>query len=135
MGNLKRRLRRIEKAARGHLTCIELKDGSRHYFDPEQTAIELFLYTMDCLRAQGTGRKRKDPPEIIRAIVKAKDREAAFLQLRPGGRVGLFPLEVDALVQRGEIVHRSLVAGRELDEPLDEPETHAGAEVEESDPD
>ena len=135
MGNLKSRLRLIEKAAHGHLASIELEDGSHHYFDPEQTAIELFSYLSDCLHAQYEGRKRKDPPAIIYAVAKARDRGAAFLQLRPGGRVGLFPLEVDALVQRGEIVHRSLVAGHELDEPLNELEADAGAEAEESDPD
>ena len=135
MGNLKSRLRQIEKAAHGHLGCIELEDGSRHFYDPEQTAIELFGYLLECGRAQYAGRRKKDPPEIIYAVAKAKDREAAFLQLRPGGRVGLFPLEVGALIERGEIVHRSLVAGDELDEPLNEPETHAGAEVEESYPD
>ena len=126
MGNLKRRLRRIEEAARGHLAYIELKDGSRHYFDREQTAIELYMYLSDCLHAQYANRKRKDLPQIIHAVAKAKDREAAFLQLRPGGHVGLFPLEVDALIKRGEIVHRSLVVGYELDEPLNEPETDAG---------
>jgi hypothetical protein len=132
MGNLKSRLRLIEKAAHGHLASIELEDGSRHYFDPEQTAIELFGYLSDCLHAQYAGRKRKDPPEIIYAVAKAKDREAAFLQLRPGGRVGLFPFAVDELIQQGEIVHRSLVAGYELDEPLTEPETYAGPRAEES---
>ena len=135
MGTLKRRLHLIEKAAREHLAFIELEDGSHHYFDPEQTAIELFSYLTDCLHAQYEGRKRKDPPEIIYAVAKAKDREAAFLQLRPGGRAGLFPLEVDALIERGAIVHRSLVAGRELDEPLNELSTDTGAEAEELDPD
>jgi len=135
MGDLKRRLRLIEKAAREQLAFIELEDGSRHYFDREQTAIELFSYLMDCLRAQYAGRKMTDPPAIIYAVAKARDREAAFLQLRPGGRVGLFPLELDALVQRGEIVHRSLVAGHELDEPLNELATDTGAEAEEPDPD
>jgi len=133
VGDLKRRLRRIEKAAREHLAYIELEDGSRHYFDPQQTFKELFGYLAECLRAQYAGRKRKDPPEIIHAEAKAKDREAAFLQLFPRGRAAFFPLDVDALIERGEIVHRSLVAGRELNEPLNEPETHADDEVEESD--
>jgi len=133
MGNLKRRLDRIEKAARGHLTYIELKDGSRHYFDREQTAIELFGYLIDCLHAQYEGCKRKDPPEIIYAVAKARDREVASLQVFSRRRAGLFPLDVDALIERGEIVHRSLVAGRDLDEPLNEPETQADDEMEESD--
>ena len=133
MGNLKSRLRQIEKAAHGHLGCIELEDGSRHSYDPEQAAIELFGYLIDCLHAQYEGRKRKDPPEIIYVVAKARDREAAFLQLRPGGRVGHFPLEVNALIERSAIVHRSLVAGHELDEPLNELEADAGAEAEESD--
>jgi len=134
MGNLKSRLRQIEKAAHGHLGCIELEDGSRHYYDPEQAAIEFFGYLIDCLHAQYEGRKRKDPPEIIYAVAEAKNRQAAFLQLRPGGRAALFPLEVDALIQRGAIVHRSLVAGCELGDPLDKPETDACTEAEESDP-
>jgi hypothetical protein len=110
MRNLKRRLRRIEKAAREHVACIELEDGSRYNYDAEQTAIELFLYLSDCLRAQYAGRKRAAPPEVIHAVAKAKNREAALRQLYSGGRVGHLPLEVDALIERGEFVHRSLVA-------------------------
>ncbi|MDP8899617.1 MAG: hypothetical protein M3N33_00395 [Actinomycetota bacterium] len=32
----------------------------------------------------------------------------------------LFPFDAEALVQRGGLVHRSLVAGRELDEPAED---------------
>jgi len=36
----------------------------------------------------------------------------------PNGSFCIFPYEVEALVERGELVPWSLVAGRELGEPL-----------------
>jgi hypothetical protein len=38
--------------------------------------------------------------------------------LYPSGSFGIFPYEAEALIERGELVPRSLVAGRELGEPL-----------------
>ena len=41
-------------------------------------------------------------------------------QLYPNGSFGIFPYEVEALVERGELLPRSMVAGRELGEPLED---------------
>ena len=109
-------MRRLERAARENLASFVLEDGSRYYFNPASG--ECFLHSMDCLDAQGECRPFPEPPETLKAISCARDRRAALNQLYSNGTFGLFPYEVEALVERGELVPRSLVAGRELGEPL-----------------
>ena len=106
------RLKRLERGSREDLASFVLEDGSRHYYDPQSG--ECFLHSMDCLRAQGDGVPFPEPPETVKAIARAKDRRAALDQLYPGGSFGVFPYEPVALVERGELVPRSLVAGRDL---------------------
>jgi hypothetical protein len=79
---------------------------------------ECFLHSMACLRAQGECEPFPEPPATVKAIARARDREATLNQLYSSGSFGVSPYEVEALVERGELVPRSLVAGRELGEPL-----------------
>jgi hypothetical protein len=118
---LRQQLKRLEEGLRGTLESFVLKDGSRHYYDP--TSGERFLHSMNCLRAQGSGEPFPDPPEMIKALVRARDRASALDQVC-GGTFGTFPYERDALVERGELVPRSMVAGRELGEPLEDLSEH-----------
>jgi hypothetical protein len=105
-------LKRLERGAREDLASFALEDGGRHYYDPQSG--ECFLQSMDCLRAQGNCEPFPEPPETLKAIARAKDRRAALEQLYPNGSFDIFPYEPEALVERGELVPRSLVAGREL---------------------
>jgi hypothetical protein len=117
---LRRQLKRIEQSLRGTLGSFVLEDGSRYYYDP--TSAECFLHSMDCLRAQGECEPFPEPPETVKAIARARDRRAAFEQVY-GSEAGDFvvcPYEREALVERGELVPRSMVAGRELGEPLED---------------
>jgi hypothetical protein len=57
-------------------------------------------------------------PQTVRAILRAKDRAAALAQIYGGGDFDTFPYDKEALVERGELVPRSMVVGRELGEPL-----------------
>jgi hypothetical protein len=114
---LKGWLKRLEQAARGDLANFMLEDGSRHYFDPKSG--ELFLHGCACLRAQHDGEPFPEPPETIKALRRARDRGAA-LELVTGGTLGIFPYDPEALVERGVLVPRSLVAGRELGAPVED---------------
>ena len=108
-------VKRMERAARGDLESFVLEDGSRHYYDPASG--ERFLHAMECLRVQHLGGEAfPEPPETIKALARARDRAAALEQVC-GGTFGTFPYEREALVERGELVPRSMVAGRELGEP------------------
>jgi len=64
--------------------------------------------------------ERPEPPELVKALAQAKDRHAAFSRVFDGWNAGLFPYpyDVEALLERGEIVPISLVVGYELGEPL-----------------
>jgi hypothetical protein len=116
---LKGHLKRIEQSLRGTLDSFVLEDGSRFYNDP--TSAECFLHSMDCLRAQGEGKTTfPEPPETVKAIARARDREAALHQLYPPGSFGVFPYDVEALLECGELVPRSMVVGCELGEVLED---------------
>ena len=116
---LRGQLKRLEQSLRGTLESIVLEDGSRYYYSP--IGGECFLHSMDCLRAQGEGETTfPEPPKTIKALARARDRRAALNQLYPGGSFGVFPYDVDALLERGELVPRSMVVGRELGEVLED---------------
>jgi hypothetical protein len=112
-------IRRLERAASEDLESFELLDGSRYFYNP--TSAECFLHSMDCLRAQGEGEATfPEPPEMVKAIARARDRRAVLNRLYPPGFFSVFPYEVEPLVERGELVPCSLVAGRELGEVLED---------------
>ena len=108
-------VKRLERGARGELESFLLMDGSRHYYDPQSG--ECFLHAMECLRVQHDGGEAfPEPPETIKALTKARDRAGALEQVAGD----TFPYDKQALVERGELVPRSMVAGRELGEPLED---------------
>ena len=120
---LRRRLRRIEHAARGNLTSFELLDG-RLYYHNAQTFV-LFKHWMACTKA-GNPDKWPEPPEAVRKVTEAKDPEAALERISGGAKWITYDLE--ALLTEREIRPRSLVAGRDVYdqdvEDLSEPQSH-----------
>ena len=104
---LKGWLKRVERAARGDLASFTLTDGSKHYYNPKSA--ERILHTFDCMRASYSGEPYPEPPATLLALCKARDRAAAFEQVA-GGNFGLFPYEVEALIERGELVPREMIA-------------------------
>ena len=108
-------MRRLEAAVRGTLDHIELADGSRYWYDPAETAKALYLYSCDCARA-GRVADRPEPPEILHAVAGARDRRAALDRVAPDSPLSFFVVEREPLVERGELVHRSFVAGRDADD-------------------
>ena len=113
---LRDKMRRLESALRGEMVSFELEDGSRHYYDP--TSGEMFLHACECLRNHHKP-ERPAPPEVVKAIARAKDRRTAYELVRgDAGYFSEFPYDVEALLERGEIVPVSLVVGRELGEPV-----------------
>jgi len=112
-------IRRLERAASEDLESFVLEDGSRHLYDPGSA--ECFLHSMACMRAQGEGKTTfPEPPETVKAITRARDREAVLHQLYPPGSFGVFPYDVEALLECGELVPRSMVVGCELGEVLED---------------
>ena len=109
-------LKKLERGASEDLASFLLEDGSRYYYNP--TSAEIFLHGYACALAQGDAEPFPDPPETLKALTRAKDRRAALGQVCPRGTFSLFPYEEEALIERGELVPRSLIAGRELGEPL-----------------
>ena len=80
---------------------------------------ERFLHSLECLRAQGEGKTSfPEPPVTVRALTRAKDRAAALEQVYGGGSFTLIPYDTEAIVERGELVPRSMVIGKELGESL-----------------
>jgi hypothetical protein len=115
---LRARARRLQLALRGNMDHIELVDGSRHWFDPEDASKVLFRYFTDTLGAVYHETPRPEPPEILKAVASAADRERAFRRAYSQAPAPWCPLDVEALVERGELVPRPLVAGRTEDGPI-----------------
>jgi hypothetical protein len=114
---LRDKLARLEKAMQRNLSFIELADSSRYWFDPQQTGIELFRYLSDSLHGVYHGESRPEPPELLKAVANAKDRKRALSEL---ALENVLPLDAKALIERGEFVPRSFVAGRDVDEPVED---------------
>ena len=108
---------RLKRAMRGTMDYIEMADGGRYWFEPEPMRMTLFHYCSDLMRAVYHGTPRPEPPEALRAVAGAADRERAFWQVYPQGIMPWCPLDIEALVGRGEFVPRGLVAGLGVDEP------------------
>jgi hypothetical protein len=106
-------IKRLERGARGNLESFVLEDGSTYYFNPKGG--ELFIHATRCLRADHAGTPRPAPPATLLALCQARDRATA---VEKASVHGLFPYSLEVLVERGELVPRSMVAGRELGEPL-----------------
>ena len=106
---LKHRLARIE--AKTDLESFDLEDGSRFFYDRAKIGVELFMHVTDCLGAHDQP-EWPEPPQIIEALIRAKDRRAACEQFFREGFM-MFPYDMEALVERGELVRRSMVLDSE----------------------
>jgi hypothetical protein len=74
---LKGKMRRLERAATEKLESLELEDRSRYYYDAMEAGIGVFLHTTERLRSHDQP-EWPEPPEIIKALARAKNRKAAF---------------------------------------------------------
>ncbi len=117
---VKSRLARLQKAMRGRLSSFELAGGSRHWFNPEHVYKEIFLHSAASMRADYKRRARPEPPEILRIIVRARDCREAVETVFPGNGAVFIAYDLEALVEHGELVPRSFVAGQEHGEPLED---------------
>ena len=111
MGRLRNLLRRLEKSAEGQADSFELADGTRFWYDPSEVFIEVFAHGSESLKADYRDEDRPEPPEILQALTKAKVRESAVWKLYPKGSSPFLVYDVDILVERGELVPRSMLAG------------------------
>jgi hypothetical protein len=100
-------IRRLERHASEDLASFILEDGSRYYYNP--ISGECFLHAMACVRAKHYGGPFPEPPETIKVLTRARDRDVALEQVAGD----TFPYDRQALIERGELVPRSMVAGRE----------------------
>jgi len=116
---LRDKLRRLEKTMRGLLGCIELADGSRYFYEPGEVWREVFRHGSRCLTSDYRGEPRPKPPKILQAITKAKNRRAAVEQFIASGSHPFMAYEMEALVERGEFVPRSFLAGHTYEESVE----------------
>jgi hypothetical protein len=110
---LRNQLRRLERTLRGQRASFELQDGSTYWCDEGEAWQTIFTHGSDCLRADYQVRDRPEPSDVLRAISKARDRRAAVGNLYSQGSFSLMAYDADALVERGEFVPRSFLAGVE----------------------
>jgi hypothetical protein len=111
---LRDKFKRLEKAMQGKLSYFELVGGRRYYFDPQEVFKATFLFFTHSMEADYHLKPRPEPPNVLKAAANAKDRREA-LSLVLGGS-SFLPVDKEALVERGEFVPRSLVAGRKYED-------------------
>jgi hypothetical protein len=102
---LKTLLKRLEHKLRGDYESFVLEDGTTHYFNPKGG--ELYLHAAACIRAAYEGKPYPEPPATLLALCRARDRFSAVEKVATGG---MFPYDREALVERGELVPRFMVA-------------------------
>ena len=108
---LKGKVARLQKLLRGSLESFELADGRRHYFDPEEATRDLFIHAMACLEADYRGEPRPEPPALLVAVSRAKDRRGALDAMPSSHFSWPQPYNLEALVERGEFVAVKLANG------------------------
>ena len=118
MGKLSK-LRRLERVMRGQLSYFELADGSRYFYEPEKAWTELFLHGSKCLEADYRSEQRPEPPEILKAVAKARDRRSAVERLYAQDPAPLTAYDLEALAERGELVPRSFLAGHSYESSVE----------------
>ena len=96
---MRSKLRRLERAARGHLDSFELRDGNTYYYDRLETTKELFLHSVKCLGADSL-EDWPAPPEIYMKLLEARAPAAVLASFDPPGGPAFaeFPYDRDTLV-------------------------------------
>jgi hypothetical protein len=77
-----------------------------------QAWIDMFGYLCDTLRSIHGTEPMPEPPVVMLAVVNAKDRRGALETVCPTKQLLCF--EEEPLVERGELVPRSMVVGYEV---------------------
>ncbi len=113
---VKAKLDRLQKAMRGNFASFELRDGSTFWYDEDEEWPVLFTHGTDCMRADHRGEPRPDPPEILQAVARAKNRRAAVAKLYPPHSYPFMAYDIEVLIERGVFEHRAFLSGSEYDE-------------------
>jgi hypothetical protein len=113
------KLRRLEKTLRGQLAYIELVDGSRYFYEPEKVWSELFLHGSKCLEADHRSAQRPEPPAILEAVARARDRRSAVGRILGEDPAPLTAYDLEEIVERGELVPRSFLADHSYGESVE----------------
>jgi hypothetical protein len=103
---MRKELQRIREQVVGDESIL-LNDGSRYRFNRASVAIARFKHAAEAMRADYEGRPRPmEPPEILRAVARARNRRAALAQLYPEWETQrpFCAYDLEALVETGELV-------------------------------
>lgn len=116
---VKEKIGRLKRAMEGRVDYIELVDGSRYFYEPEQIWGQVFGHGSDCLTADYKSEPRPEPPEILQAVARARDRRSAVERLYAPGSTPFTAYDLEDLVERGEFTPRSFLAGHTYEESLE----------------
>lgn len=99
---LRDRIRKLERGVRGDRDCLDLRDGTRVFFEPMRAHAALFMRQMDAMRGiyvpdlseEADGTEETTPeaepyaPEILEALSKAAPESLRRFERRygPAGR-------------------------------------------------
>jgi len=113
---LRNQLRRLEHTLWGQRSSFELRDGPTYWYYEDEVWSTVFRHGTASLDADYKGEPRPEPPDVLKAVVHAKDRRAALERLYAPGCTPFYAYDPDALVERGEFVPLSFLTGVEYGE-------------------
>jgi hypothetical protein len=109
-------LARLKRRVGGAALSIPQQDGTTYSVGRDEAFGVMFDYWAECAEAAYRREPRPGPPPVLLAVAGAEDREQALERLMSG--YGFLPVEVEPLVEEGEFVPRSLVAGKTYEESI-----------------
>jgi hypothetical protein len=77
------------------------------------------MYFSESLHAVYHGSPRPQPPALLEVVAGARDRREAFSHICPRGATLSLPVDLEALIERGEFVPRRLVTSEDDDGGVD----------------
>ncbi len=117
MGRLRSWVRKLEREGRGGLVRIPQADGTTFAIDRMKAHIQCFGYLYESMHADYDAEPRPEPPSVLLAVASARDRSSALAKVAE--KPDSLPVDRQALIEFGEFVPVSLVAGKSYEEVME----------------
>lgn len=111
MGRFRTWMKQLERTARADQEFFELTSGERYYFDRQQVDKQLVLFCFDA--ELGDPSAFNEPPEILLAILRARDPEEVLQRFAP--RHSTSALNLGAVLDEEALIRERRLAPAPLD--------------------
>jgi hypothetical protein len=114
---LRDEIRKLRARVSGDERSIQLVDGSVYKYRADEAPVAIFRHGCACADADYRREARPEPPEVLKALSRARDRSSALTNFYPDWRtsvpMGLAGYDLFALVKSGRLEPRPFAPGFE----------------------